>query len=176
MSARSCPFPSRTAACRGAAAALLLGAALAPAGAGAAEAVLRMTAQVVSSAQLQVAEPSPAALRTVEVSGGGHFVVLALDARVQRHGAGAGGSEQLMLSWRGAEPGSAEQALPVRYHPGAGGAWNRPGFGVPVAAPQEAPLVLGAARGGELAVFVPEGMQGTARGFVVLTVMADGAP
>jgi hypothetical protein len=151
-------------------AALLAGALLAPAAAGAADVVMQVTAQVVSSARLQVPEATAASLRTVEAPGG-RYVVLALDAQVQRHG--ARGDGRMTLSWRGAEEGSAEQALPVRYHPGKGGAWNRPGFGaaLEVQAEQVAPQGEG-----ELAVFVPEGQQEAGRGFVVLTVMADGAP
>ena len=149
---------------------LLAGALLAPVGAGAADVVMQVSAQVVSSASVQVPAATAASLRTVEVSGG-RYVVLALDAQVQRHG--ASGGDGVTLSWRDAEEGSDERALPVRFHPGKGGAWNRPGFGTALGAQS----ALGAAPGaGELAVFVPEGMQGEGRGFVVLTVMADGSP
>ncbi len=148
---------------------LLAGALLAPV-AGAADVVLQVKAQVVSSARLQVPEATTATVRTVKAPGG-RYLVLALDAQVQRHGAqGEGG---MTLSWRGVDEGSPERALPVRFHPGQGGAWDRPGFGAALEAQSERVAPGG---GGELAVFVPEGLQGAARGFVILTVMADGAP
>ncbi|HET9450286.1 MAG TPA: hypothetical protein VFO83_05365, partial [Aggregicoccus sp.] len=136
---------------------LLVGGVLAPEAASAAEAVLQVTAQVVSSARLQVPEPTPASLRTVEVPGG-RYLVLALEAQVQRHGTSSGNG--MTLSWRAAEEGSAEQALPVRFHPGRGGAWNRPGFGTALGAQAE---LAASGSGAELAVFVPETAQGAGR-------------
>jgi len=138
--------------------------------------VVRSARVVAGSAAPQVAQTQ---LRAVPVPGGTNWV-LAIGGEVQSFKSRAAG---FSVTRRTASELGAQESLPsesVRFSPGTGGAWDRRDYGTHLAdagpveqvkAPGEAPAT------GEVAMFVPAGAAAEAEPtYVVVTVMADGAP